>query len=62
MKKTSMKIDDIWNDLGKSWTLMKEIINETKVKGNTFVINEELTSDKWPLLLTWFNFDPSMDK
>ena len=20
------------------------------------------TSDKWPLLLTWFNFNPSMDK
>ena len=36
------------NNLRKSWALIKELINKKKVRDtfNTFVINEELTSDK----------------
>ena len=36
------------NNLSKSWALIKELINKNKVSDtfNTFVINEELTSDK----------------
>ena len=36
------------NNLRKSWALIKELINKKRVRDtfNTFVINEELTSDK----------------
>ena len=37
------------NNLRKSWTLIKELMNKKKVRDhtfNTFVINEELTSAK----------------
>ena len=28
----------------------------------TQTLNEKDISDQWPILLTWFNFNPSMDK
>ena len=36
------------NNLRKSWALIKELINKKRVRDafNTFVIKEELTSDK----------------
>ena len=43
-----------------SWTRCKDMLLDNIE--NTWPRNSEATGAQWPLLLTWFNFNPSMDK
>ena len=39
---------------------LRETIEKTTI--SYFAFNIVTADDLWPLLLTWFNFNPSMDK
>ena len=45
------------------YTLMKPIFIWGRRASEIFIAARGLSNrDQWPLLLTWFNFNPSMDK